>query len=204
MSTDGTNSTNTTLVLPGRDAAWALLTRYTQSPALRAHGLAVEAVMRQLAERQGEDPDLYGLVGLLHDFDYERYPEVGTHTIEGGRILAAAGFPPVIIEAIQSHVTENGIFRDTLLKKSIYAADELTGLVVAVALVKGRDLTQVTTGSVMKKVKDKSFARGVSREDVYAGAHGLAMEVPELVDVILGALGPIADRLGLAPPTASP
>lgn len=199
MSTDATGSP-----LPGRDTAWTLLTRYTESPSLRAHGLAVEAVMRALGERQGEDPELYGLVGLLHDFDYERYPEVGAHTIEGGRILAAAGFPPVVVEAIQSHVTENGLLRDTLLKKSIYAADELTGLVVAVALVKGRDLSQVTTASVMKKVKDKSFARGVSREDVYGGAHGLAMEVPELVDVILAALGPIADRLGLAPAAAAP
>lgn len=195
MSTDATGCP-----LPGREAAWTLLTRYTASPALRAHGLAVEAVMRALASRHGEDPDLYGLVGLLHDFDYERYPEVGTHTIEGGRILAAAGFPPLVIEAIQSHVTENGLLRDTLLKKSIYAADELTGLVVAVALVKGRDLSQVTAASVMKKVKDKSFARGVNREDVYGGAHGLALEVPELVEVILEALGPIADRLGLAGP----
>lgn len=199
MSTEATSSP-----LPGRDTAWAMLVRYTESPALRTHGLAVEAVMRALAERHGEDPELYGLVGLLHDFDYERYPEVGTHTIEGGRILAAGGFPAVVIEAIQSHVTENGLLRDTLLKKSIYAADELTGLVVAVALVKGRDLSQVTTASVMKKVKDKSFARGVNREDVYGGAHGLALDVPELVEVILGALSPIADRLGLAPAAAGP
>ncbi len=193
MSTDATGCP-----LPDREAAWTLLTRYTENPALRAHGLAVEAVMCALAARHGEDPALYGLVGLLHDFDYERYPDVGMHTIEGARILAAAGFPPVVIEAIQSHVTENGLLRDTLLKKSIYAADELTGLVVAVALVKGRDLSQVTTTSVMKKVKDKSFARGVNREDVYAGAHGLALEVSELVEVILGALAPIADPLGLA------
>lgn len=195
----GSDTTAAPATWPRREEAWALLTRYTESPALRAHALAVEAVMRRLAERAGEDPALYGLVGLLHDFDYEQYPEIGAHTIEGGRILAAAGFPPLIIEAIQSHVTENGLVRDTLLKKAIYAADELTGLVVAVALVKGRDLSQVSAASVMKKVKDKSFARGVSREDVYAGAHGLALEVPELVDVILEALAPIAGQLGLQP-----
>lgn len=195
----GSDTTAAPATWPRREEAWGLLTRYTESPALRAHALAVEAVMRRLAERAGEDPALYGLVGLLHDFDYEQYPEIGAHTIEGGRILAAAGFPPLIIEAIQSHVTENGLVRDTLLKKAIYAADELTGLVVAVALVKGRDLSQVSAASVMKKVKDKSFARGVSREDVYAGAHGLALEVPELVDVILEALAPIAGQLGLQP-----
>ncbi len=193
------NPEATAAIWPSRRAAWTLLTRYTKSPALRAHALAVEAVMRRLAERAGENADLYGLVGLLHDFDYEQYPEVGAHTIEGGRILAREGFPPLVIEAIQSHVTENGLVRDTLLKKAIYAADELTGLVVAVALVKGRDLSQVTVSSVMKKVKDKSFARGISREDVYAGAHGLALEVPDLVAVILDALNPIAGPLGLAP-----
>lgn len=190
--------------LPTRDEAWTLLTRYTESPALRAHALAVEAVMRELAHRYDEDPEFYGLVGLLHDFDYERFPEVGAHTIEGGRILFAEGFPPEVIEAIQSHVTENGLLRDELVKKSIYAADELTGLVVAVALVKGRDLSQVSTASVMKKVKDKSFARGVNRADVYSGAQGLGLQVPELVDVILAALGPIADRLGLAPAPTPP
>jgi putative nucleotidyltransferase with HDIG domain len=188
--------------LPPRDAAFIMLTTYTESPALRAHALAVEAVMRRLAVHYGEDPDVFGMVGLLHDFDYERFPDVGSHTIEGGKILAAANFPGFLIEAIQSHVNENNIARDTRLKQAIYAADELTGLVVAVALVKGRNLAEVTVSSVMKKLKDKSFARGVNRADVHAGALGLGLSVEDLVSLILEALMPMAADIGLAAPGA--
>jgi putative nucleotidyltransferase with HDIG domain len=183
--------------LPPRAESVALLNTYTESPALRGHALAVEAVMRRLATYYGEDPVLFGRVGLLHDFDYEQYPDIGRHTIEGARILTAAGYPPVVVEAIQSHVTENNIPRDTRLKQAIYAADELTGLVVAVALVKGRNLAAVTPASVMKKLKDKSFARGVNRADVYEGAKGLGLDIAELVDLILEALKGCADELGL-------
>ena len=184
-------------IWPDRTRAWDLLTQYTVSDNLRKHGLAVEAVMRAMARRYGEDEELWGLVGLLHDFDYERWPEIGQHTVEGARILRDEGFPPVVIEAILSHVTENGLPRDTPLKRAIYALDELTGFVVAVALVKGRDLSQVTAASVVKKLKDKSFARGVNREDVTAGAELLNMPLPDLITFVVESLKPVAGVLGL-------
>ncbi|MCL8207708.1 MAG: HDIG domain-containing protein [Actinomycetia bacterium] len=185
--------------LPTREAAWQLLCRYTTSEALRKHALAVEAVMRRLAEAHGDDPHLFGLVGLLHDFDYEKWPEVGRHTVEGARILRAEGYPPVVVEAVLSHVTENGIPRDTLLKRAIYAADELTGFVVAVALVKGRRLSAVTPESVLKKLKDKSFARGVNRQDVVQGAEALGVPLADLVAFVVDALKPVASQIGLEP-----
>jgi putative nucleotidyltransferase with HDIG domain len=159
--------------------------------------LAVEAVMRAFARRHGEPEDLYGLVGLLHDFDYERWPEIGQHTVEGAKILRAEGFPPVIVDAILSHVTENGLPRDSLLKKAIFACDELTGFVVAVALVKGGDLAQVTPQSVQKKLKDKSFARGVRREDVTDGAALLGIPLDEHIAFVVEALKPVAEDIGL-------
>jgi putative nucleotidyltransferase with HDIG domain len=185
---------------PTRDHSWQLLNRYTKNPSLIKHALAVEAVMKALAERYHEDPKLYGHVGLLHDFDYEAFPEIGAHTVEGAKILTAEGFPDVIIEAIQSHVTENNIPRDTWLKKSIYAADELTGFIVAVTLVRpAKSLSEVTPKSVKKKLKDKSFAKGVNRDDVYRGAIGLDMELDELIEFIVQALIPHAHVLDLNP-----
>lgn len=183
--------------LPTRQQAWDILTRYTEGDRLRKHAVAVEAVMRAFARRHGEPEDLYGLVGLLHDFDYERWPEIGQHTVEGAKILRAEGFPPVIVDAILSHVTENGLPRDTLLKKAIFACDELTGFVVAVALVKGGDLAQVTPQSVQKKLKDKSFARGVRREDVTDGAALLGIPLDEHIAFVVEALKPVAEDIGL-------
>jgi putative nucleotidyltransferase with HDIG domain len=185
--------------LPSRDQAWTLLTRYTASDALRKHALAVEAVMRALARRYGEDEELWGLVGLLHDFDYEKWPAVGEHTVKGAEILAAEGFPPVVVEAVLSHVTENGIPRDTRLKQAIYATDELTGFVVAVALVKGRRLSAVTPDSVLKKLKDKSFARGVNRADVVQGAELLGVPLADHIAFVVEALRPVAEQIGLSP-----
>jgi putative nucleotidyltransferase with HDIG domain len=186
--------------LPDRETSLALLTRYTKNPSLIKHGLAVEAVMRALAERYGEDADLFGTVGLLHDFDYEAYPEIGQHTIEGGKILEAEGFPPTIIEAIASHVTENGIPRDSVLKRAIYAADELTGFIVAVTLVRPtKSLSEVSPRSVLKKLKDKSFAKGVNRTDVIQGAEGLGIPLEELIAFIVDALILHAQVLGLNP-----
>lgn len=182
---------------PSRHSAWDLLTTHTESDRLRKHGRAVEAVMQAFADQHGEDRVLYGLVGLLHDFDYEQFPDIGRHTIEGAKILTAAGYPPTIIDAILSHVTENGLPRDTLLKKAIYAFDELTGFVVAVALVKGRDLSQVTPASVLKKLKDKSFARGVNRSDVTGGAEALGLSLEEQIQFVIDALKPIASDIGL-------
>ncbi len=187
-----------TMLWPTRDQAWELLNHYTHNPSLIKHALAVEAVMRALGQRYGEDPDLYGLVGLLHDFDYEAFPQIGEHTIEGGKILTEAGFPDIIVEAIQSHVTENGIARDNWLKRSIYAADELTGFIVAVTLVRPtKKLSDVTPKSVIKKLKDKSFAKGVNRHDVFGGAEGLRIPIDEFIQFIIETLIPYAEALGL-------
>jgi len=183
--------------LPSREEAWEILTAHTASDRLRKHALAVEAVMRAFARAHGEDENLYGLVGLLHDFDYERFPEVGRHTVEGAKILRAAGFPAVVVDAILSHVTENGLARDTLLKKAIYACDELTGFVVAVALIKGGDLGQVTSQSVLKKLKDKSFAKGVHRPDVTDGAALLGVPLDAHIAFVIEAMKPVAGALGL-------
>lgn len=185
---------------PSRDQAWALLNEYTKNPSLIKHALAVEAVMQALAEQHQEDTDLFGLVGLLHDFDYERFPEIGQHTIEGGKILAEHGFPDIIIQAIRSHVTENGIARDSLLEKGIYASDELTGFVVAVTLVNPQQsLSEVKTASVKKKLKDKGFARGVNRQDVYDGVQGLGVTLEEYIEFIVASLKPHAEAIGLHP-----
>ncbi len=185
---------------PDRELAWALLNEYTKNPSLVKHGVAVEAVMRALAHEHGQDADLFGLVGLLHDFDYERYPEIGQHTIEGGEILLQHGFPDIIVRAIRSHVTENGISRDSLLERGIYASDELTGFVVAVTLVKpNKSLSEVSASSVIKKLKDKGFARGVNRHDVYDGVAGLGVTLEDYVAFILQALKPHAEVLGLNP-----
>lgn len=184
--------------IPDRGTSWDLLNRYTANPSLIKHALAVEAVMRALAERYGEDPDLFGTVGLLHDFDYEAFPNIGEHTVEGAKILTEADFPPIIIEAISSHVTENGIARDTVLKRAIYAADELTGFVVAVTLVRpSKSLRDVAPRSVIKKLKDKSFAKGVNRDDVYQGAEGLEIPLDALIQFVVDALAPHAESLGL-------
>lgn len=191
---------DTNITLPSRDQAWTLLTEYTKNPRLINHAIAVEAVMTQLAHRFGQDPDLFGLVGLLHDFDYETYPEIGQHTIEGGKILATAGFPAIIIRAIQSHVTENNLPRQSVLEKAIYAADELTGFIIAVTMVRpNKSLSEVTPAAVRKKLKDKSFAKGVNRADVTEGAQGLGLEFDELVVFIVNSLKPHAAQLGVSP-----
>lgn len=185
---------------PDRQVAWSILNQHTTNPNLIKHGLAVEAVMRALALQHGEDVDLFGLVGLLHDFDYERYPEIGEHTIEGGKILLETGFPDRIVEAIRSHVSENNIPRDDLLKRAIFAADELTGFIVAVTLVRPtKSLSDVTPRSVIKKLKDKGFARGVNRDDVYVGVAGLGVELDDFIQFIVSALKPHAESLGLNP-----
>ena len=182
---------------PARSDAEHLLRAFTTSDGLIKHALAVEAVMRSLAEREGEDPELWGLVGLLHDFDYDRWPELGQHTVEGGRILTERGYPPIIVEAVMSHVTENNIPRDTRLKQAIYATDELTGFVVAVALVKGRDLGGVTAASVLKKLRDKRFAATVNRNDVTEGAALLGVPLEDHITTVIEALKPVAPAIGL-------
>lgn len=181
-----------------RDRAWELLTEFTQNPNLRKHGLAVEAAMRAYARRFDEDEELWGLVGLIHDFDYEKYPTMEEHAWRGMEILRERGWPEEIVRTVGSHAPYTGIPRDTLMAKALFAVDELTGLIVAVALVRpSKSIFDVKVKSVKKKWKDKSFARGVSREDIEEGAADLGVPLNEHIRVVLDAMQGIADELGL-------
>ena len=186
-----------------RDQALALVHEYTQSEPLRRHMYAVEISMRALADRYGENPDDWGLVGLLHDFDYERYPNAqhsasDEHPAEGVRILGAQGLPVAMQRAILGHATYTGVPRDTLMARALFAADELSGFLVACAMVRpNRSLADLEAPSVKKKLKDKAFARGVSREDVHLGAEELGVPLDELIEILIGALRPHERLLGL-------
>jgi len=181
-----------------RTEALALLQEYTQSDRLRKHAYAVEAAMRAYAARFGEDPERWGIVGLLHDFDYERWPDPPEHTRQGAAILRARGVDEEIVEAILSHAEWNAIPRDTPLKKALFAVDELCGFLVAVALVKpNRTLAEVDVASVRKKMKDRAFARAVRREDIVAGAELLGLALDEHIACTLAALQAIHHELGL-------
>jgi putative nucleotidyltransferase with HDIG domain len=190
--------------LPARADALALVHEYTASPSLRAHMLAVEAAMRAYASRFGEDAERWGLTGLVHDFDYERWPNdahspTEEHPAEGVRILRARGWPEDILEAILGHANYSGVPRTTRLAKTLFAVDELTGLVTATALVRpSRSGHEVDARSVRKKMKDKAFARGVSREDVLAGADALGVDLDEHIAVVVAAMQGSAEALGLA------
>ncbi len=182
-----------------RDEAWGLLAEYTSSPNLLKHMLGVEAVMRAYARRFGEDEEAWGLAGLLHDLDYERYPsqEAG-HPFEGVRLLRERGIPELICRAILSHADYSGVPRATRMEHALFAADELTGFVIAVALIKPtRSLEGVDAASVRKKMKDKAFARGVRREDIVRGAEGLGVPLDDHVQFVIQALQGIAPQLGL-------
>jgi putative nucleotidyltransferase with HDIG domain len=186
-----------------RDEALALVHEYTASEALRKHMYAVEIAMRAMAERVGEDPEPWGLVGLLHDFDYERYPNpehsaTEGHPAEGVRILAARGLPDSMQRAILGHATYSGVPRDTPMARALFGVDELAGFLVACALVRpSKSLQDLEVSSVKKKLKDKAFARGVSREDVYQGAEELGVPLDEHIAFLLGALRPHQKLLGL-------
>jgi len=188
-----------------REQAWALLTEYTQSPSLIKHALGVEAAMRAYANKFGEDEERWGVVGLIHDFDYERHPDMGGdkpqdewHTYAGARILREQGWPEEIVVDVLSHADYVGVPRDTLLRKTLYAVDELTGLVAAVALVRpSKSIMDVKVSSVRKKWKDRSFAAGVNREDVEAGAAALGVELSDHIGTVLSAMQGIAAELEL-------
>jgi putative nucleotidyltransferase with HDIG domain len=182
-----------------RDEAWNLLCEYTQSENLRRHALAVEACMRYYARLFGEDEELWSVVGLLHDFDYERYPSLEEHPFRGMEILRARGAPEAIIRAVGAHANHTGIPRESLLERAIFACDEISGFVIAVALVKGRTLSAVTPESVRKRMKEKGFARGVNRDDLLQGAEELGIPFDEHVEHVVRALQGIADQLGLSP-----
>ena len=179
-----------------RDEAWDLLCEHTKSESLRKHGLAVEAAMRHFARRNGENEETWAIAGLLHDFDYERDP--AGHPQNGKPILEQAGVPGPVVHAIQSHGDHTGIPRVTAMEKTLYGVDELCGFVTAVALVKpSKAVRDVEPTSVRKKMKDKAFARAVSRDMMLKGAEDMGMPFDDLVVEVVRAMDEAADRLGL-------
>lgn len=181
-----------------RQAAWSLLTEYTASESLRKHALAVEACMRAYARKRGADEDTWGLVGLIHDFDYEKYPSPQDHPFKGSEILKERGYSEEVRKAILSHAEYSGVPRETPMEKTLFACDELAGFITAVALVKpGKSLAEVDAKSVRKKMKDKAFARSVNREDIVKGAADLGVDLEEHIAFCIEAMKAIAVELGL-------
>jgi putative nucleotidyltransferase with HDIG domain len=184
--------------LPQREQAWSLLTEFTQSESLRKHALAVEACMRAYARQFGEDENLWGVVGLIHDFDYEKYPSLDDHPMRGSEILEQRGWPEEIRRAILSHADHTGVARQTRMEHALFACDELAGFITAVALVKpGKSLAEVDARSVRKKMKDKAFARSVSRDDITQGAQELGLDLEPHIAFCIEAMKGIAGELGL-------
>lgn len=183
---------------PDRSAAWALLTEHTKSPSLIGHALAVEAAMRHYAPVFDGDPDLWGVVGLIHDFDYERWPTAPDHPEQGMAILRERGWPEDLIAVIGSHADYTGIPRTTPMARALFAVDELCGFITAVAYVRpSRKVADVEVASVTKKMKDKAFARSVSREDIVAGAAELGIGLDDHIGNCIAAMAAVADTLGL-------
>lgn len=190
--------------LPTRAAALQLMEEWTASESLRKHMLAVEAAMRAYARRYGEDEERWALAGLLHDFDYERYPNDAhaadaEHPSEGVRHLRALGYPEDVLQAILGHASYTGVARETRMAKVLFAVDELCGLITAAALVRpSRSILDLEAGSVRKRMKDKAFARGVNREDVVNGAAALGVELDAHIAFVIEAMRASAPALGLA------
>ena len=183
---------------PSRDAAWTLLTDWTQSEGLRKHALAVEACMRGYARRAGEDETAWGIVGLLHDFDYERYPSLEDHPFRGCEELTRLGYPEWITRAILSHASYSGVPRETRLEKTLFACDETAGFVTAAALVRpSKSVLDLEAPSVLKRMKDKAFARAVSRDDLRRGAEELGLPLDQHVANVIAFMRLRADELGL-------
>jgi putative nucleotidyltransferase with HDIG domain len=182
-----------------REAAWAIVTEFVQSRGLRNHMLAVEAAMGAYAEKYSGDADEWKLVGLVHDFDWEIHPTLTEHPVKGAPILRERGVPENIIRSILSHGVDTGVPRDTLMDKVLYAVDELTGLIIATALVRpNKDIRDVSPGSVKKKWKDKAFAAGANRQDIEAGCRDLGVDLwEEHVPLVLAAMQAIAGELEL-------
>ncbi len=185
--------------MPNREEAWKLLCEYTQSENLRKHALAVEACVRAYARKFSGDEALWSVTALLHDFDYEKFPNAPDHPLEGSKILRARGYPEELIQAILSHADYMNVPRETPLQKVLFACDELAGFITAVTLVRpSKSLADVAVKSVKKKFKDKAFARTVKREDIYGGASELGVDLEEHIAFCLEAMRGIADQLGLA------
>ncbi|HEV7374600.1 MAG TPA: HD domain-containing protein [Pyrinomonadaceae bacterium] len=187
--------------MPDRKEAWELLCEYTKGDSLRKHALAVEAAMRACAVRYGgEDADVdeWGLVGLLHDFDYEMFPTADEHPFKGASIMCGRGYPDRIIRAIMGHATYTGVPRDTRMARALFATDELCGFLVACALVRPtRSLDDLEVSSVKKKLKDKAFARTVNRDDIRQGVMELGVELDEHIRFVIDALRPLQKDIGL-------
>ena len=181
-----------------RDAAWALLTEWTKSESLRKHALAVEAAVRGYARTFGANEDEWGIVGLLHDFDYERYPTAADHPFRGCEELRRRGYPEWVMRAILSHAQYSGVPRESLLEKSLFACDEMAGFVTAASLVRpSKSVLDLEASSVIKRMKDKAFAKAVSRDDLRMGAEELGLPLDEHVTNVITFLRERADALGL-------
>ena len=188
--------------LKSRNDAWELLTEFTQSESLRKHALAVEACMRASARKFGpvtpDDENLWGIVGLIHDFDYDRWPSLDDHPYKGNAILKERGWPEEITRAVMSHAEYTGVTRDTLMEKALFACDELAGFITAVALIKpSKSLAEVDVKSVRKRMKDKAFARKVNRDDIVTGAANLGVDLDDHIALCIEAMKAIAPELGL-------
>jgi predicted hydrolase (HD superfamily) len=195
------HSSLVTALMPDRKEAWELLCEYTKGDSLRKHALAVEAAMRACAVRYGgEDADVdeWGMVGLLHDFDYEMFPGADEHPFKGATIMCGRGYPDRIIRAIMGHASYTGVARDTQMARALFATDELCGFLVACALVRPtRSLDDLEVSSVKKKLKDKAFARTVNRDDIRQGVAELGVELDEHIRFVIDALRPVQKEIGL-------
>ncbi len=186
----------------GRDAAWNLLCEYTRSESLRKHALGVEACMRAYARQFGEDEEAWGLTGLIHDFDYELYPQAPDHPLKGSEILKEKGYPDEIRRAILGHADYSGVPRDSRLAQTLFACDELVGFITACSLVRPDKIQGLEPRSVLKRMKDKAFARSVRREDIRRGAEELGVSLEQHIAFCIEAMRNSAEDLGLA--TTSP
>ena len=180
-----------------REQAWETLTKYTQSEPLRRHALAVEAAVAAYARKFDEDEELWRVTALLHDFDYEMHPTLDQHPQDGAPILRDEGYPEEVVEGVLSHAEHLGLPRDTLMKRTLFACDELTGFIHACGLVRPDGIDTLQPKSVRKKLKQPSFASGVNRDDVYKGAEELGVDLNEHIAFVIEALRPIARELGL-------
>jgi putative nucleotidyltransferase with HDIG domain len=181
-----------------RNDAWALLNEFTKNPSLIKHALGVEMAMRAYAPHYQGDPELWGIVGLLHDFDYEAFPAVGQHAVEGPRIMRERGWPAEIVDAVASHANYTGVPRDGDMRRVLYAVDELVGFITAVALVRpNKSVAEVDVASVKKKFKDKAFARAVDRDQIFAGTSELGADLDRHIGIVIEALKANPGPLGL-------
>ncbi|MBZ5630849.1 MAG: HDIG domain-containing protein [Acidobacteriia bacterium] len=188
-----------------RQSAWCLLTEFTQSENLRKHALAVEACMRAYARKFGEDEEKWGVVGLIHDFDYDRWPSPEDHPYRGNEILIERGWPEEITKAVMSHADYTGVARETRMEKALFACDELAGFITAAALVRpDKSIHSLEAKSVKKRMKDKAFARSVSRDDIVNGSAALGVDLDEHIAFCIEAMKKVAPELGLEGNSGAP